>query len=98
MPVWINSRMTAAFFDETPASEDEECIVRIEGDTIEISYDDEEGNVIYKGKNDGCGHFVLKCPERSGDATLHMFKDTKFLDEYWIEGGNKGFWRIELRK
>jgi hypothetical protein len=98
MSVYKNSPMTTAFFDETPAFEDEECVVRIEEDVIEVGYDDEEGNVIYKGKNDSCGHFELICPERSGRATLHMFKDGKILDGYWIEGGYKGFWSIELRK
>ena len=98
MPVWKNSLMTTVYFDDTPADEAEECVVRIEGDVIEISYDDEEGNVIYRGKNDSSGHFELTCFERSGRATLHMFKDGKFLDGYWIEGGYKGFWRIELRK
>jgi len=98
MPVWKNSLMTTAFLDETSAFEAEECVVRIEGDVIEISYDDEGGNVIYRGQNDSSGHFELICPERSGRATLHMFKDGKFLDGYWIEGGYKGFWRIELRK
>jgi hypothetical protein len=50
MPIWKNSLMTTAFFDETPAFEAEECVVRIEGDVIEISYDDEEGNVFIKAK------------------------------------------------
>ena len=37
MPVWKNSLMTTAFFDETPVFEAEECVVRIEGDIIEIA-------------------------------------------------------------
>jgi len=70
--------MTTAFFDETPAYEDEECLVRINDNLIEVSYDDEEGNAIYRGKNTGTGHFELSCPERDGRATLHMFKEGIF--------------------
>jgi hypothetical protein len=89
--------MTTVFFDDTPAYENIRCIVRIEENIIEVSYDNDDVNVIYKGKNDGCGHFELTCPEKDGHATLHMFKNGYFLDGYWVEGGYKGFWRIELR-
>jgi hypothetical protein len=37
MSVWKNSLMTSVYFDETSADEAEECVVRIEGDVIEIS-------------------------------------------------------------
>jgi hypothetical protein len=97
MGIWENSLMITAFFDETPAIEDDDCVARIDEKSIEISYDDEDGNVIYRGKNDGSGHFELNCPERNGHASLHMFKNGKFVDGYWVEGGYKGFWRIELR-
>jgi hypothetical protein len=48
MPVWTKSLMTTAFFDDTEAYEDEECIIRIDEKFIEVSYDDEEENVIYR--------------------------------------------------
>ena len=98
MDVYKNSRMITAYFDESPAHEDEECLVRIGENSIEVSYDDEDGNAIYRGNNDGSGHFELTFPERAGQATLHIFKNGKFLEGYWVEAGYKGFWRIELRK
>ena len=89
--------MTTAFFDDTVAYEDEECVVRIDEKSIKVSYDDYEGNAIYRGKNDGSGHFELNCPEKDGHATLHMFKNGKFLEGYWVQSGGRGFWRIQLR-
>jgi hypothetical protein len=97
VPVWKKSLMTTAFFDDTEAYEDEECVVRIDEKSIEVSYDNKEENVIYRGKNDESGHFELICPERNGRASLHMFENGKFLEGYWVESGEKGFWRIQLR-
>jgi hypothetical protein len=87
MRVWKHSLMITAFYDETEAYEDEKCVVRIDVKSIEVSYDDDKGNVIYRGKNDGSGHFELTCPEREGHATLHMFENGKFLDGHWVQSG-----------
>ncbi|MCX5846688.1 MAG: hypothetical protein NTW12_10110 [Deltaproteobacteria bacterium] len=88
--------MDTVFYDETPADEGEECEIRINGNVIVLSYKDDNGVVIYEGKDKGHGHFVLKCPERQARATLHRIPNSKFLEGYWIEEGERGFWRITL--
>ncbi|MBU2807576.1 hypothetical protein HF285_04675 [Acidithiobacillus ferrooxidans F221] len=71
--------------------------VRIDEREIVVSYEDDDGVVIYRGNNDGSGHFSLEAPERNGRASLHRFiPNGNFLEGYWIEGGNRGMWRIEL--
>ena len=88
--------MDTVFYNETPAFEEEKCEIRITGNEIVISYRDDDDVIIYKGKDEGHGHFVLECPERQGKATLHQIPKSKFLEGFWIEGGYKGFWRIAL--
>jgi len=89
--------MATLFYDEREAIEGEKCEVKIDEKTIVVSYEDEEGGfIIYKGGNEGTGHFELFCPEQDGRATLHMFKGARILEGSWIEGGGRGFWKIEL--
>ena len=45
--------MDSVFYDETPANEGEECEIRIDGNEIVVSYEDDDGVVIYKGKDEG---------------------------------------------
>lgn len=88
--------MDTVFYDDTPANEREECEIRINGNEIVVSYEDDDGVVIYKGKDKGHGHFVLECPERQARVTLHRILNGKFLEGYWIEKDYRGFWRITL--
>lgn len=97
MPVWKNARMDNAYYDQRTALEDDSCEVRIDGEQIVVSYEDDDGVVLYKGKEHGLGHFQLTAPERDGKATLHRFEGSKILEGFWIEGGEKGFWRVTLR-
>lgn len=92
------AKMDSVFYDETEAYEDEQCEIRIDDTEIVISYEDEDGFVIYKGKNEGNGHYVLTCPDRNAKATLHQLPGSKFLEGYWTEDGERGFWRIKLPK
>lgn len=90
------AKMDTIFYDETHALEGEDCEIIINGDEIVVSYDYEDGVTIYKGKDEGHGHFVLECPEKQGKTTLHQILNSKFLDGFWIEEGYRGFWRITL--
>jgi hypothetical protein len=100
MPIWEDRLMTTAFLDGTPA-EDASCDVRIDDSSIVVNFDHEEygGEIIYRGRNDGSGHFELTCDERPNwRASLHRFPQGMILEGYWIEGRNEGFWRIELNE
>ncbi len=89
------AKMDTVFYDHTPAYENEDCDIRIHEKDISVSYND-HGMVIYRGKDEGHGHFILECPERNGKASLHQIQHCKFLEGFWIEDGKKGFWRITL--
>ncbi|MCG4254114.1 hypothetical protein K6W37_09455 [Acetobacter senegalensis] len=68
------------------------CDVRIDGETLIVSYDD----TIYRGNDSGGGHYDLIAPMVNGRATLHRAKDSDTLEGSWIEGGFIGMWQIEL--
>ncbi|MBW2622955.1 MAG: hypothetical protein JRD68_08615 [Deltaproteobacteria bacterium] len=91
-----NAKMDTVYYDKTGADLNEECEIRIDNQKIVVSYKDEEGMVVYKGNDTGCGHFELKCPERNGRATLHQTPQSKILEGFWTEGGEEGFWKITL--
>lgn len=95
MSLWPNSRMSSVYFSEESASIDYPCLVRIEAGKILVEYKD-EGIVQYIGEELEEGHFKLACPQISGRASLHRFKDSQKLEGSWIEGTYRGMWLIEL--
>ena len=78
--------------------EEEACEVRIEGDDIVVS----TKAWMYRGKEDGPGHFRLGGREQvdgdelEGRATLHRFEGESVLVGDWKVGKYFGAWRIRL--
>lgn len=72
------------------------CEVRIDDTSIVVSYDTEDGPVVYAGSAEGAGHYKLKARGVNGEATLHCFAKGKVLDGWWRENGEDGMWRIWL--
>jgi hypothetical protein len=99
MSIWEDCTMTTAYLDQA-AADIGVCDVRIDDSSIVVSYyDDEFGDIIYRGKNDDSGHYALKCDGRPNwSATLHRFHGDFIFEGYWIEEGYEGFWRIELNE
>lgn len=97
--VWSKSRMDIAFYDHTPAWEGESCEVRISESEVVITYEEADGEIVeYRGKNDPSGHARLRCPEWKGETSMHRSPGSKVLEGFWIEDGEKGFWRIQLKR
>lgn len=97
MQIWKKCIGEFLYYDARAAVvNDSGYIVRLSDDVIEVSYDDDEGAVCYKGKNNGDGHFDLKSRERNGVASLHRFPNSQFMEGYWREGDYRGMWRIRL--
>ena len=74
------------------------CEVLIDEKRIVVSYFEEGKPLSYVGANKKNGHFRLQCNANGGYGTLHKFPDEDILEGFWIEGGDEGFWRIELNK
>ena len=97
MQIWKNCIVDTLYYDAEPATvNDSGYIVHLSDESIEISYDDDEGAVCYRGKNNGDGHYDLFAPERKGHASLHCFPNSHFMEGYWQEGDERGMWRIRL--
>lgn len=93
MPVFRNSDMTMYSADGEWSIP---CEVRIDAGSIAVSYDDEDGPVVYEGTEEGAGHFRLTAPRVAGRATLHRFYADDMLEGFWVESGHEGMWRIQL--
>ena len=75
------------------------CEVRIEGGDIVVAGRD----WVYRGKEEGPGHYRLRGeePGKSGElevgtATLHRFEGASVLVGNWKVGQEKGMWLIRL--
>ena len=54
MQIWKNCTADVLFYEESAAAiNDDGYIVRLSDDSIEVAYDDDEGAVCYRGKNNG---------------------------------------------
>lgn len=95
MSIWKNSKMALLWYSGRESSEQNPCEVRIDDQEIVVKYED-EGMVQYRGKNNGDGHFELISSDVEGHATLHMFPGANVLEGSWVEGGQRGMWRITL--
>ena len=98
MTVWENSILEIAFQDPTRPHETVECRVSIDDQSIVVAYEHDSTTMVYQGDNAGSGNFVLTCPENDGKASLHVVKDGEVLDGYWIISGEKGYWKISLKR
>lgn len=59
MAIWKNCRVDTLCYDGQSYI-GEPCEIRIDDDSIVVSYKTDDGWVIYTGKNDGSGHFDLR--------------------------------------
>ena len=63
MTIWHNSKMTTLYFNNDEASENYDCVVKIEDGCILVEYEQEEGELAqYEGQEIGAGHFSLEYP------------------------------------
>lgn len=97
MSKWNKSRYDIFHYDDK-ADRNEPCEVILHDGELTISYeaDDGPGYTVYKGRETSPGHFELTAPDIQGYATLHRLPDADLLVGDWLEGGEKGMWRIEL--
>lgn len=93
-----NSARFDIFYYNKKADVNYPCEIIIANGEITVSYydSDEEGYVVYKGREESSGHFKLSSPEVNGYAALHRMLDEDVLVGEWSEDGCRGMWRIEI--
>lgn len=73
------------------------CTVRIDDEMLVLEYMLNNNELrIYRGHSVGDGHFRLQADGFRGDATLHRFSASTFLEGFWIEEAEQGMWRVRL--
>ena len=84
-------------YDSDHCYDEWKCEITIINNEITVSYEeDDDVHILYKGSENGDGHYQLKCHQRNGNATLHRFPKSRILEGYWNEDGYTGMWRIQL--
>lgn len=94
LTVWGKSSLTSYYDGDDRV--DCDCQVRIEGQKIVVSYDDDDGPMVYQGSETAAGHYRLVSSRKNGRATLHREPGDDVLEGHWIEAGYEGMWRIQL--
>ena len=88
---------SCTYFLGNEAAESSVCEVRItEKGEIVVSYATDDGYTVYKGQEQGKGHYLLESDVPFGRGSLHRFEGSQILEGYWEAEGSKGMWRIEL--
>ena len=103
--VWKNSTMDAWDSDGRCCYKNWPCVVRLEGGTLEIRYQDDPDRetIRYVGGDDNYPDFKVTGFRVSdgvpfGTANLCISEDERFLEGSWIEGNTSGDeWCITLR-
>jgi len=73
------------------------CEVKIEGNAIAVSYQEEDRSpTLYQGKEIE-GLFRLEAINGNGTATLRLVSENA-LEGRWREGADTGRWHIELEE
>lgn len=72
------------------------CSVRLDDVRIRVEYALDGELTVYEGRAIGPGHYCLESPQVEGHATLHQVPNSRYLEGAWVEGGERGMWRIEL--
>lgn len=96
MKIWNASRMNTLYYSADVAAENNRCVVKLEGERILVEYESDGCIYQYQGSEMGAGHYHLTCAENGGRASLHGFTDSAFLEGSWVEGGERGMWKIQL--
>lgn len=96
MAIWNACKMNTLYYSGDVASENNRCVVKLDGDRVLVEYEADGQIYQYLGTEAGAGHYQLACAENGGRASLHRFADSVFLEGSWVEGGARGMWRIEL--
>lgn len=89
------------FFAGAEPSAITKCEVRMNGDAIVVSFDDDDGagrKVVWSGREVGSDRWLLTCTQPTGRAALsRSAMDPNALEGSWVEGGERGMWVIDLQ-
>ena len=85
-------------YEDGGERQDVPCEVRIQGGELILSCKGDHGPVIYRGTEEGEGHYRLAAPSVAGRGTLHRVLGEDLLEGSWTEGGHSGMWRIQLEE
>jgi hypothetical protein len=109
--IWGGSVMACLYFDRkinySNAYTDFPCRVTFRPGELEIAYrndgplrDGQRPDVVYRGKENGPGHYYLwngRNGSGKGNARMHLTK-SNVLEGSWEEDGLRGMWMVTLRR
>ena len=96
MPTWEACITRVEHDDGSPPFEDDDTDVRIEKGRILVCYWDDQGAVLFEGREEAPGRFVLTARSRPRKAELTMEPDGRTLRGTFEEGDLRGSLQIEL--
>ena len=77
--------------------QDDDCDVRLDGDSLVVTYFDDEGPLVFSGLRKDDGSFDLWCRGRVRRGSLAFSPEGDALQGEWSEGEERGRWHIALQ-
>ena len=96
MPRYLACRAEVGFDDGTPVFIDDDVDVELGDGHILLVYFDDQGAVVFQGREEAPGRYELTARSRPRKAQLVRTEDV--LEGSWQEGDRTGSLRIELTK
>ena len=96
MPRFLACRAVVGFDDGSPVFTDDDVDVTIADGRILLTYFDDQGAVVFEGREEAPGQYQLTARSRPRKAQLLRTEDV--LEGSWREGDSTGSLRIELTK
>ncbi len=92
-----NARMDT-LYEQCSADLQDPCLVSIDENTIQLSYEFDGVSAVYSGSSLAPGHYWLESADGKGQANLHHLPDSMQMVGSWRESGERGTWRIDLNE
>jgi hypothetical protein len=93
---WTGCQVEVFADDGAVLFDDDDCDVRLREQILIVSYFDDEGPLVFEGRGSDDGSYELWCRGRPRKARLSLSPDQSRFEGAWIEGDERGSWRILL--
>ena len=94
MPRYLACRAEVGFDDGSPVFTDDDVDVEIEDGRMLLTYFDDQGAVVFQGREEAPGRYELIA--RSRPRRAQLLHTGSVLEGSWQEGDSTGSLRIEL--
>ena len=93
----IDATLEIAYYDTRAARADLPVQVTLDAHGLTLVMANDKGeHVLWHGERRGQGHYAMRTAKAGMEGSLHRFADSLILEGFWLDGRERGFWRLRL--